>query len=83
MSAEKKPKPFDAVMEAVDLYTTACGEAQWTNGYRTARGGYPDNMFDKELKQYARAEVLHKALKKALNRALKDARLSVRAAGGE
>lgn len=76
MSA-KKPTPVERLMAAMDRCALARGEAQWTNGYRTAKGGrHPDEarLYEKEQRQWQAVGHSEQAFRRLASRLLREAR---------
>lgn len=50
---QKHPTPVALLMAAMDRCAIARGEAQWTNGYRTGKGGAEEaRLYPKEQLQW-------------------------------
>ena len=71
----RKPSDLDRLIAAMDRCAVARGEAQWTNGYRTAaRPAEQDRLHPKEIQQWKAVEQAEKNFRKLASSLLRRAR---------
>lgn len=71
----KQPTPIARLMAAMDRCAIARGEAQWTNGYRAAKGGAEEaRLHPKEQRQWQNVERTEAAFRRLAARLLRAAR---------
>ena len=58
----KKLTPIQRLMAAMDECAIARGEANWTNGYRTGRGGSAEHLYDKERAQWQKCDEVERSV---------------------
>lgn len=77
----KKLTPIERLMVAMDACACARGEAQWTNGYRAAKGNEgrvltPEQarLWDKEQRQWRYVGSVENTFRRIVQRLLREAR---------
>lgn len=79
-----KAKPIDVLMREMDACAIARGEAQWTNGYRVAKGALIDSqpegarLYAKERDQWGTVEHAEKRFRRIALRVLAEVRRGAR-----
>ena len=69
-----KPKPIDRLLAAMDRCAVARGEAQWTHGYRAAKGEpTASELWAKEQAQWKRVDETERAFRRVAVRLLREA----------
>jgi hypothetical protein len=68
----KQASPLKQLVAAMDRCAVARGEAQWTNGYRAAKGGAEElRLHDKEMGQWLRVDRADAAFRRLAARLLR------------
>lgn len=69
--------PIVRLMAAMDRCAVAQGEANWTNGYRAAKGSPEEaRLYAKEVRQWGRVTIEQRNFRRLALRLLREARLS-------
>jgi len=70
---------IDRLIKSMDRCAVARGEAQWTNGYRAAKGKPEEaNLYAKEVRQWDRVRDAEANFRRVAQNVLRQARRGVR-----
>lgn len=67
----KNLTPVQRLMAAMDECAIARGEANWTNGYRTGKGGAAEHLYDKERAQWQKCDEVERKFRNLAARLLR------------